>query len=261
MTDGARGRDSPRLEGDPGVAARCPQCGAAVPVRDENPFTACASCRVPLALDVGGFVLHSSGLRRLSRTDAIGTVRAHLEAAEVRDRPTSAEAELAWRPWYRVPRDAGATLVPASGAAADEIEGSGFRPSATAELVAFDPTSDGTFVPAVVSAVEAVASVQGGALRGVRLVHIPVWRVTYRVLGKDYQAEVDAASGRVFAWSLPPTATRSIDLRTGLAFAGMTLAFGLLTLAVDGFLLTIGASALLGVVFFFLLRFADRRDG
>lgn len=222
--------------GIPAPTTPCSQCGGPVPLEDGVPFVTCGHCRVPLAVDLGRLLVHGVIRPSVRERDVAGTVERWLRQREVFADVVTVGATLEFRPFYFV---TGADAFCAIVQAAPDLE----APDGDAARAALNGGRIEPFAPEALGAGEAVLPVLllddisaalpqpgAGPPPQVRLVHVPLWRVRYRVGGTVYGAIVDGVLGSVSALALPPGRTSSLDRSAILRLTGAIVAATLVAL-------------------------------
>lgn len=245
----------------PTAAASCPQCGGPLPL-GEDAFLRCGHCRASLYADVEGLVRHTALRPRMGAGEAKGALERFLRTAEVDTLLRDAAPRLEYHPWW----------VVASGGVRHLVQGAPETAFATAPRRAaevgdgepFDPDLARTaeVVPPGLTAEEAAARVadatDGAPARETRLLHVPVWRITFSHGGQRYRAHVDAVEGEVDALALPPTSAARLDRVAAAWFAGTGALLTIEAALLPGFWLTMAAFALTGWGVVHLVRRGER---
>lgn len=226
-------------------ALRCPQCGGENLLPSGERLLPCAFCGASLYVDRSGLVSHYRLPRLLDRSAAEQALRRWMAGNDtVKDLDTKAEgielAPLSFPLWmFRCREGGGETVVGRPAAATPEPALADLAvPAGRLEPYGGSPVAGEDAVDAA-EAVEAVpASVPldtargwlpaGGEVTETALVHVPLWRATYRFAGRPYAAVVEASTGAVLASVFPEKAETPY-----LAVA----ALGLVVFAVEGLLI------------------------
>ena len=258
----AQDRPSPEAERPRGL---CPQCRAEVPLDGAQPFTRCPHCRASLWADLSGVLQHSVLKARLGAGEARGALERYLRGAEVDPPAGESRVRLEYHPWYVIPRG----LDPRTGDDAPALVSATHdaefltAPRRAAEAGDGDPPSRGevpadAWIAPALGPDEARAQVPGAATGaspgGMRLVHVPVWRIDYAEGGRRWHAHVDAVEGDVSALMLPPASSRRMDRTATLWCAGAIGLFALEAAVLPGLLLPLVAFAVTGGVAVLLVR-------
>jgi hypothetical protein len=225
---------------------RCPQCGGENVLPSGERLLPCAFCGASLYVDRSGLVSHYRLPRLLDRAAAEQALRRWMAGNDtVKDLDTKAEeielAPLSFPLWmFRCREGGGETVVGRPAAATGEPALADLAvPAGRLEPYGGGPVAGESEAGELAQAVEAVpASVPletargwlpaGGEVTETALVHVPLWRATYRFAGRPYAAVVEASTGAVFASVYPEKAETPY-----LAVA----ALGLLVFAVEGMLI------------------------
>lgn len=222
----------------PAPTTPCSQCGGPVPLEDGVSFVTCGHCRVPLVVDVGRLLVHCVIRPVVRDRDVRGVIERWLRQNEVFGDPVTQEPVLEFRPYYVL---TGADGLRTTVEAAPDLE----SPDRAAAKAAIDVGRVEPFLPDALGAGEAILPVlllgdvaaaldesEGAGASQVRLVHIPFWRLRYRVDGAQYTAVVDGVLGEPAALALPPGRAAVLDrfaiAALSCAIAGSTLAAWLL---------------------------------
>jgi hypothetical protein len=249
---------------DPSPTASCPQCGGPLALGDD-PFVRCGHCRAALYADVEGLVRHVVLRPRLGSGEARGALERYLRTAEVDDPPRDCALRLEYHPWWVVPTADGRFLVQgapetafatAPRRAAEVGEGEPFDPelARTAEVVPPTLTAD----EAAARAPQRPAASSAAAPGRARLLHVPVWRITFHHGRERYRVHVDAVEGEVDALALPPTSTARLDRVAAAWFAGTVLLLALEAALLPGFWAPVAAFVLTGWALVTLVRRTER---
>jgi hypothetical protein len=207
---------------------RCPQCGGENVLPSGERLLPCAFCGASLYVDRSGLVSHYRLPRLLDRAAAEQAVRRWMAGNDtVKDLDTKAEglelAPLRFPLWMFRCRAAGGETVLARPAAAtpepalaDLAVPAGklepYRLDGPGEGAADggDGGGDGGGEPGtelVAASVPLDTARQWlpatGEVTETALVHVPLWRATYRFAGRPYAAVVEASTGAVFASVYP----------------------------------------------------------
>jgi hypothetical protein len=225
---------------------RCPQCGGENLLLSGERLLPCAFCGASLYVDRSGLVSHYRLPRLLDRAAAEQALRRWMAGNDtVKDLDTKAEgielAPLSFPLWmFRCREGGGETVVGRPAAATGEPALADLAvPAGRLEPYGGGPVAGESEAGELAQAVEAVpASVPletargwlpaGGEVTETALVHVPLWRATYRFAGRPYAAVVEASTGAVFASVYPEKAETPY-----LAVA----ALGLVVFAAEGLLI------------------------
>lgn len=191
----------------------CPQCGSAFEAEEEGAFATCPSCGSKLHLGTAEAIGHEILIPTLAEAETPERLGRWLKEREVTAKPTELATRLFWFPFWSLPSGA---LFPAAPLLA--IHAGDFRaPSGDRKAFREELTRSSEVVPASVLAASLPVSdeEQGTA----RLLHLPFREVRFRLLGRDYRVWIDAASGQVLAFELPPTSERRLDATYGVLLA------------------------------------------
>jgi hypothetical protein len=192
----------------------CPQCGAVLP--EAAGFSECDYCGAALHLGAPHGVPHDVLGPQIDRAAVGGHLERWLRGRDTLGRATIGDARLAYLPfWVVPPRDP----VPAA-----ELNDPLPLPPGDAQPFTAERAGDAEVVEPRVP----LASLVADAARppeGTRLVHVPFWRVDYRVGSREHQALVEAVSGRVVPLSFPAAAgERWLDVLNTLILAAVFVA-------------------------------------
>jgi hypothetical protein len=237
----------------------CPQCGAAFEVRGDDPFVACGHCRASLFVDLGGLVRHLLLRPRIGAGEARGALERFLRAAEVDTVVAAPALRLEFHPWYVIPGDGGPSVVRGSSQAA--FAAAPRRAAESGDAEAFDESVARTaeVVRPEISADEAVLQADGGRAEGVRLLHVPVWRIDFQEGGRRFRAYVDAVEGDVSTLALPPASSRRMDGVATAWLAGAIALFAIEAAVLPGVLWPVVAFVVTGTAAVQFVRLGERR--
>ena len=244
-------------------APRCPQCGGPVTAIEDDPFLPCGFCGAHLYLDDSAAVRHFLVDPALDRSSAAAALSRWLKDREVVGAPAPSSVVLVFLPFWQVRSRGRDSVVPASGALFEGIDRieipAGDQRVFSVERAKGPNGEEARLMEATVPLLAAAArlrldrrgsrssftgvgaevsdrAMEAAALDGVeaRLVHVPLYLIAYLHQGGEYNAAVDACTGRIY----PVTAPRSADSRIDLAFslllaAGLVLNLGALSLFRD----------------------------
>jgi hypothetical protein len=201
---------------------RCPQCGGENVLPSGERLLPCAFCGASLYVDRSGLVSHYRLPRLLDRAAATQAVRRWMAGNDtVKDLDKKAEgielAPLSFPLWmFRCRQGGGETVLGRPAAATPE--------PALADLAVpagrLEPyrgslgEDEAAETPEPVEAIPASVPLEtargwlpaGGEITETALVHVPLWRATYRFAGRSYAAIVEASTGAVFASVYPEKA-------------------------------------------------------
>lgn len=203
-------------------ARSCPQCGAAVAANDE-PFTRCDFCGVSLHLGTPVGVGHDVMLPALGENKVAGHLARFLSERDTIGRPKVVASRLTFLPFWVVPEAGRSPLTPADAALATALHEPVTLPPGDARPA--DPASlpPGDFTPPTVP-LAAVVPDASQPPEGTRLVHLPYFRVTYRLFTADHEALVSAVDGRVIPLSFPVAAgERWLDILNAMVMTAVFL--------------------------------------
>jgi len=187
----------------------CPQCGGALGIVEESGFALCGFCGSSLYFDPGRAVAHQILTPVLPAADVPALIERWLSGREAVGRARDVTAALAFYPFWVLPEGSGSRLEPAAPLLLFSSEPI-HLPSG--DLKAYHPELAGSarVVPASVL-LDSLLPAGEPAPKGTRLVHVPLWEVSYRVFAGSYQALVDASEGQVLPLSSPPSSERWLD--------------------------------------------------
>lgn len=184
----------------------CPQCGGALAVREEGSFTTCPFCGANLHLDPDAAIGHELVLPAVAAEEAPERLGRWLKEREVTSAPLEVATRLLWFPFWTLPDGA---LFPAAPLLASNL--SSFRlPAGDRKAFTTELTRSAEIVAATVL-VEGLA-VPDADRPSLRLVHVPFHEVRFRLFARDFRVWLDAASGQVLAFDLPPTSEKRLDV-------------------------------------------------
>lgn len=227
---------------------RCPQCGGENVLPSGERLLPCAFCGASLYVDRSGLVSHYRLPRLLDRAAAEQAVRRWMAGNDtVKDLDRKA-TDLALAPlrfplWMFRCREGGGETVLARPAAATSEPALADLTVPAGKLEPYRlggeegaPEGPGGAESAAVEPVPASVPLDtarqwlpaGGEIVETALVHVPLWRATYRFAGRSYAAVVEASTGAVLASVYPEKAEAPY-----LAVA----ALGLLVFGAEGMLI------------------------
>lgn len=227
---------------------RCPQCGGESVLPSGERLLPCAFCGASLYVDRSGLVSHYRLPRLLDRAAAEQALRRWMAGNDtVKDLDAKAEgielAPLSFPLWmFRCREGGGETVLARPAAATPEpaladlaVPAGKLEPYRGGLGSADSPQPAGpgeTAVEAIPASVPLDTArgwlPTGGEITETALVHVPLWRATYRFAGRAYSAVVEASTGAVFASVFPEKAETPY-----LAVA----ALGLVVFAAEGLLI------------------------
>lgn len=227
---------------------RCPQCGGENVLPSGERLLPCAFCGASLYVDRSGLVSHYRLPRLLDRAAAEQAVRRWMAGNDTVKNLDEKASDLALVPlrfplWmFRCRQGGGETVLARPAAATPEpaladltVPAGRLEPyrlggeEGATEGGAGGETAGVEPVPASVPLDTARQWLPaGGEVTETALVHVPLWRATYRFAGRSYSAVVEGSTGAVFASLYPEKAEAPY-----LAVA----ALGLLVFGAEGMLI------------------------
>lgn len=204
-------------------ARSCPQCGAALAASDE-PFARCDFCGAGLHLGAPVGIGHDVLLPILGEGQVAGRLARFLSQRDTIGRAKEVRARLTFLPFWVVTEAGASRLVPADTALRAAIRDSVALPAGDARP--FDPAAPppGDFAPPTLP-LGAVVPDPAQPPEGTRLLHVPYFRVAYRLYTADHDALVSAVDGTVIPFSFPAAAgERWLDLLNAAVMAAVFLA-------------------------------------
>jgi hypothetical protein len=193
----------------------CPQCGAVLP--EAAGFSECDFCGAALHLGAPRGVGHEILRPQIARAEVDVHLERWLRSRDTLGRATVREARLAYLPFWDEP---GRDPAPAAELAEP-------LPLPPAEALPFtaELAGDAEVVEARVPLASVLFDAAKPAPAGTRLVHVPFWRVAYRVGARDHDALVEAVSGRVVPLTFPAAAgERWLDVLNSMVMASLFVA-------------------------------------
>ncbi len=207
----------------------CTSCGGAVPILEDDAFASCPFCGAALALEPGGAVPHLYMPVRVGEHELPLHLARSLAALEISAAPEIDRVALEYLPFWRVVRGVGrCRLRVAVEPPAEELLE---IPQLVGETLPLAPAlrERFRFVPPDLGLDDAP--------QGAALVHVPFYRVAYRIDGRPHEALVEAIDGGAFAdaWPAPSGSWRS-------ALIGGFVIFGFGAFFAEALLLPIGST-------------------
>jgi len=194
----------------PSEGITCPQCGCAFNAEEEGAFATCPSCGSKLHLASAEAIGHEILIPTLGDVETPERLGRWLKEREVTAKPKELATRLVWFPFWSLPDGA---LFPAAPLLASNL-GDFRSPSGDRKAFREELTRSAEVVSASVLA--ASLPVTDEERSAVRLLHLPFREVKFKLFGREYRIWLDAASGQVLAFELPPTSERRLDVTYGV---------------------------------------------
>ncbi len=191
----------------------CPRCGGSFHAEEEGAFATCPFCGSKLHLGATGALGHELLLPTLAGTQTPERLGRWLKEREVTAKPKGLTTRLVWFPFWILPEG---TLFPAAPLLASNLPD--FRaPSGDRKAYREELTRSADVVAASILATS--LPVSDDEQSAMRLLHLPFREVRFELFGREYRVWIDAASGQVLAFELPPTSERRLDVTYSLLLA------------------------------------------
>jgi len=203
-------------------SSRCPQCGGPIDRVEDTSFLSCPFCGTRIYLDASHAVLHFIVEPRLDALKASESLSRWLRSREVVGRVGTSSSDLVFFPLWQVTSRGASRVVPGAGALYEGLEKIQIP---AGDQKVFSPERAKGAKGEIARVVEATVPLESALARAsapladvtVRLVHVPLYVLTYDYFGVPYRAAVDASSGQIY----PITAPRSSEGRIDTGFAAL----------------------------------------
>ena len=188
------------------AAINCPQCGSAFHAEEEGAFATCPFCGSKLHLGTTETIGHEILIPTLADAETPERLGRWLKEREVTAKPKELTTRLVWFPFWTLPEGA---LFPAAPLLASNV--GNFRPpSGDRKAFREELTRSAEVVSASILAESLPLSDDERST--VHLLHLPFREVRFKLFGREYRIWIDAASGQVLAFELPPTSEQRLDV-------------------------------------------------
>jgi len=206
----------------------CPQCGGENALPSGEHFVECAFCDGKLFVDRASVVTHYRLPALLNPSGVAASLRRWMNSNDtVKDldrKSDLAKPELVWFPlWLFRVQGAGGESVHVEPAAPTPIAGLADLEIPAGKLEPYPSGSrkEAADVSVPLETARRWLDQRGlGSVRESGLVHVPIWRCSYKYDGKTFEALVDGSTGTVFASVFPEKAEAPFYL---IALLGMVL--------------------------------------
>jgi hypothetical protein len=209
----------------------CTNCGGAVPIREDDAFASCPFCGAALALEPGGAVPCLYMPAHVPESELALHLGRALAQVDVAGTPVVVSAALEHFPFWRLAHGVGRVRLHA--AKDPPVEDLAEIPPLGGEALVLTPEISARL------RIEAPEIRLHRPLEGAALVHVPFYRVAYRLAGSSCDAFVEAIDGGAYAdaW---PSSRRTAKTTFFAAFA----AIGFTAFTAEALALPVGATLL-----------------
>jgi hypothetical protein len=180
----------------------CPQCGASVRVVEDDDFATCAFCGSSLHLGGEQGIAHDLLLPVLSAKDVGVPLARWVAGREALGRPVVTDSRLLFLPFWAIQEGGGTRLVPAAPPLSARPPMDFSIPAGDLQRFHLEAVAGATVVESTLP-LRALVGEGSEPPSGTRLLHLPFWETSYRVLSAQQVALVDAVGGAVLPLSYP----------------------------------------------------------
>ncbi len=207
---------------------KCSQCGAGLEVSEESGFIGCPYCDSRLYIETAQSVQHSYLKPGINPEQVAGVIAEELSKRELTQPVSVIQSELVFVPFWLIKLKNGLLRFPASELEIAELRDFSIPVGA---VIPYDPEIEGK------AKVEMPELSLDDILAGPKLekrkdeivkselVHIPFYKTDYKYLDQVFSAMVDAGAGKLYADSLPVSASPQKDRYFLTLFAILSLIF------------------------------------
>lgn len=207
---------------------KCSQCGAGIEVSPESGFIICPYCDSRLYLEEGKSVKHYYLKPALKPEQIPSLLNKELSKLELTQPAELIKSQLIYLPFWLIKLKEQILYFPASGLEIMALRSYSFP---VGELVPYEPELEQKAkIEAAELALDTLLLQLGDKLceekiEKVELIHIPFYHLEYNYQAQQYQAMIDAGTGRLYADKLPSSATRTKDRYFLSRFAILSVVF------------------------------------
>jgi len=246
------------------VEIKCSQCGAGVEISEESGFIGCPYCDSRLYIETAQTVQHSYLKPGIKPEQVAAIISQELSKLELTQPVSVIQSELVFIPFWLIKLKTGLLRFPASELEISELRNFSIPVGA---VIPYDPEIEGKAKVEMpeLSLDNILASPklekQKDEIVKSELVHIPFYQANYKYLDQGFSAMVDAGAGKLYADSLPISASRQKDRYFLTLFAILSLLFLLEAFLIPKFWILLLAYLATGAGAWYLIQANIKQKG